>query len=244
MKKYYTFLVLLPLMAVSVSAQSTKRGDVNEDGNVDISDVVELVNIILNGDENKIYTTCPDDGHHPHLIDLGLPSGTLWSCCNVGADKPEAYGGYYAWGETEEKDYYDWSTYSHCDGSSITCHHLGSDIASTQYDVAHAKWGNGWHIPTLTQMEELVNNTTSEWTSENGVAGIKFTGSNGGTIFLPAAGDRQYSELHNAGYDGEYWLSTLYESYERYADLLYFRSGDASRFVDGRDTGRSVRPVR
>ena len=72
-----------------------------------------------------IKPTCPDT-HHPHEIDLGLPSGTKWACSNVGANKPEEYGGYYAWGETEEKSYYDWSTYIHCDGSYGTCHKLAS----------------------------------------------------------------------------------------------------------------------
>ena len=54
--------------------------------------------------------SCPD-GHHPHAIDLGLPSGTKWACCNVGAEKPEDDGGYYAWGETGEKEEYTWVTY-------------------------------------------------------------------------------------------------------------------------------------
>ena len=242
MKKYFTFLVLLSLIAVSVSAQSTKPGDVNKDGNVDISDVVELVNIILNDDEDKSYFTCPN-GRHPHLIDLGLPSGTLWSCCNLGADKPEAYGGYYAWGETEEKDYYDWSTYKHCDGSEDTRHDIGSDITGTKYDVAHVKWGGGWHMPTQTQIQELLDNTTSEWISQNGVAGKKFTGSNGGTIFIPAAGGIYYSDLYT-GENGFYWASTIFEGYEGRAYGLYFSSNEEDWYNDDRCFGQSVRPVR
>lgn len=88
-----------------------------------------------NNDPLQSYTKCPDD-NHPHLIDLGLPSGTKWACCNVGANMPERPGGFYAWGETEEKEVYDWSTYIHCDGSMETCHDLGENIAGTQYDVA------------------------------------------------------------------------------------------------------------
>lgn len=89
--------------------------------------------------------SCPDD-NHPHMIDLGLPSGTKWACCNVGATKPEEYGGYYTWGETEEKSVYDWSTCKYWTDSNGDGYaddyeftNLGSDIAGTGYDVAHVK---------------------------------------------------------------------------------------------------------
>lgn len=229
---------MLPFMAVSSSAQSSLKGDVNEDGTVDISDVVVLVNIILNR-----YLTCPDD-HHPHLIDLGLPSGTKWACCNVGADKPEAYGGYYAWGETREKSEYTWESYAYYNKGTGDFTNIGSDISDTQYDVACVQWGGGWHMPTLSQIEELLNNTTSEWTNQNGVAGRKFTGSNGGTIFLPAAGYRWNSELYNAGNYGIYWSSTLSESYENYAYYLDFYSDITNWSSYYRFSGQSVRPVR
>ena len=100
--------------------------------------------------KNRSYLKCPDN-RHPHLIDLGLPSGTKWACCNLGADKPEAYGGYYAWGEIEEKTFYNEVTYQYSTGEDTdgdgwydknrSYKNLGSDIASTQYDVAHVKWG-------------------------------------------------------------------------------------------------------
>ena len=113
--------------AILSSSTTDNSFDVNGDGSVDISDVVSLVNTILNGtgtgsdDNSQAYLTCPDD-NHPHMIDLGLPSGTKWACCNVGASSPEEYGGYYAWGETTEKDVYDWNTYTYCEGSESTCH--------------------------------------------------------------------------------------------------------------------------
>ncbi len=188
------------------------------------------------------YLACPDD-HHPHMIDLGLPSGTKWACCNVGADKPEAYGGYYAWGETEEKSYYAWSTYIHYDGSKYGCHNLGSDIAGTQYDVAHMKWGSSWVMPSRDQIEELLGYCTIKWTTFNGVKGYQFTGMNGGTVFLPAAGDRWDDVLYYAGSYGFYWSSTQDPSLSTYAYGLNFYSG----LVRGRNAyrydGRSVRPV-
>ena len=128
--------------------------------------------------------SCPDD-NHPHAIDLGLPSGTKWACCNVGASIPEGSGGYYAWGETKEKEIYDWTTYIHCDGSMETCHDLGSDIAGSEYDVAHVQWGGFWVMPTQEQIQELTSNCSCTWTRRNGVDGDLFTGPNGFTVFLP-----------------------------------------------------------
>ena len=193
----------------------------------------------------NIFLTCPDE-QHPHLIDLGLPSGTKWACCNVGATIPEGYGGYYAWGETEEKTTYNWSTYIHCDGSSSTCHNLGSDIAGTQYDVAHEKWGSSWVMPSLDQIKELRENCTSKWTTVNGVNCWNFRGSNGGSIFLPAAGHRWNDDLYIAGSYVAIWSSTHGPSNSNSAYYLYYRqsfSSDIKLNKNGRSEGLSVRPV-
>ena len=197
---------------------------------------------VSGGSAPAYYLTCPDD-HHPHLIDLGLPSGTKWACCNVGAETPEGYGGYYAWGETEEKDYYDWSTYTHCDGSYGTWHDLGTDIAGTQYDVAHVKWGGSWVMPSHDQQTELWGNCSSVWMTVNGINGRIFTGSNGGSIFLPAAGNRLNDVLDNSDSRGIYWSSTDGPSNPGYAFDFYFHSGDVDYGGDNRSYGQSVRPV-
>ena len=193
------------------------------------------------------YLTCPDD-HHPHLIDLGLPSGTKVACCNVDTDHPENqsptnYGGYYAWGETETKSTYDWNNYVHYDGSYDTWHNLGSDIAGTEYDVAHVKWGGSWVMPSKEQQNELINNCTSTWTTQNGVNGRLFTGSNGGSIFLPAAGYRLDSGLGYAGSYGYYWSSTQLPSRSGRAYSLSFHSGGTYAGNGSRYDGFSVRPV-
>ena len=189
------------------------------------------------------------DNNHPHMIDLGLPSGTKWACCNVDDDSskqsPTNYGSYYAWGETKEHDdlIYKWSTYAHFDGSSSTLHDLGSDIAGTKYDVAHVKWGGDWQMPTQGQIDELLNNTTHIWTTQNGVNGRLFTGSNGNSIFLPAAGYRWKESLGSAGSYGDYWSSTQDPSHSRNAYYLYFGSGNADLNGYYRYNGQSVRPV-
>ena len=186
---------------------------------------------------------CPD-GNHPHMIDLGLPSGTKWACCNVGADKPEAYGGYYAWGETETKSFYSWSKYIYCDGTRETCQDLGDDIAGIDYDVAHVKWGGSWVMPSKEQLDELRNNCTYEWTTVNGVKGVRFTSKkNSKSIFLPAAGRRIDSVLSSAGSVGYYWSSSQLPSGTDNAYSLYFYSGNTDWYYDYRYGGFTVRPV-
>lgn len=184
---------------------------------------------------------CPD-GNHPHMIDLGLPSGTKWACCNVGASTPKQYGGYYAWGETQAKSMYNWETYQH---GSFWDHvvNIGSDIGGTQYDAATANWGAPWRMPSLSQIQELLNNATSVWTTQNGVNGRKFIGTNSGTIFLPAAGYRRKDELYSAGEWVGYWSSTLDElpnPHEAFG--LVFDCYGAYWQCRGRSYGQSVRP--
>jgi len=177
-------------------------------------------------------------------VDLGLPSGTLWANMNVGATKPEEYGGYFAWGETMEKSTYTWENYIHCDGTEGTCHDLDSDISSTQNDVAHVKWGGNWCMPTLDDIKELLDNCMTKWTTRNGVKGCKFTSKkNGNSIFLPAAGYSWNGEMSSVGSSGYYRSSTQYPSKSTNAFSLYFRSGSANWNNYYRGSGQSVRPV-
>ena len=235
--------------SVQRKASKEQLYDINGDGVVNIVDVTVLIDYILYGDkEEKSYTECPDE-NHPHAIDLGLPSGTKWSCCNVGASVPEDYGNYYAWGETQPKSVYNWETYQHgyynYDGDYSHLVNIGNDIAGTEYDAATANWDAPWRMPSLVQCQELLNNCSSEWTTQNGVNGRKFTGPSGGTIFLPAAGYRWNGELYGAGSYGFCWSSTLNESGPYSAYALRFYSGLASwYYYFDRYDGQSVRPVR
>ena len=194
----------------------------------------------------KVYSflTCPDD-HHPHMIDLGLPSGTKWACCNVDDDhskqSPTNYGSYYAWGETEEKDVYNESTYKYYQNGSWVS--IGSDISGTEFDVAHVKWGGNWVMPTHDQQVELLDNCNSEWTTENGVNGRRFTGPNGNSIFLPAAGYRWNGYLYDAGRFGYYWSSSQIPEDSVSACYLGFSTGYAYWNYDIRGIGQGVRPV-
>ena len=227
-----------------------KKDDVNEDETVDVADIATIISIMAGkgGDtepettEEKTYTSCPDQ-NHPHSIDLGLPSGTKWACCNVGATTPEGYGNYYAWGETSPKSVYNRDTYAYYT-SNTGYVNIGSDIAGTGYDAATANWGSPWRMPTKAQCDELHKNCSSTWTTQNGVSGRKFTGPKGGTIFLPAAGYRWGSDFYGAGSAGGYWSSSLDESRPDDAWYLFFDSGGVDTVSYDRYGGHTVRPVR
>ena len=192
------------------------------------------------------------NGHD--YVDLGLPSGLKWATCNVGATKPEGYGGYYAWGETEEKENYNWSTYKWCNGSetTITKYCTDSDygivdnktVLDPEDDVAHVKWGGTWRMPTKAEQDELRNNCYWKWTTQNGVDGYKVTSkSNGNSIFLPAAGRRYDVDLDDCGSIGYYRSSSLDSDGSDGAICLSFDGGNYDWYGSGRYYGFSVRPV-
>ena len=197
---------------------------------------------LLNHEEKVL--SCPDN-HHPHAIDLGLPSGTKWACCNIGASRPEGYGGYYAWGETNGKRGYTWNNYAYYNSQTEECISLGSDIAGTSYDVAHVQWGGSWVMPSHDRQMELVNNCS--WESgivKNDVIGTLVTGPSGGQVFFPVAGCRVGGDLSAAGGRGYYWSSTQYPDNSRRAYRLYFDSSFLNYWgSNNRYEGLSVRAV-
>ena len=187
------------------------------------------------GEEKSFTTLLSINGYD--WVDLGLPSGLKWATCNVGATTPEGYGNFYAWGETTTKTSYDQS-------NSVTYGQQISDFSgNATYDAARANWGSTWRMPTKAEAEELRDNCTWTWTSQNGVNGMRVTGPNGNSIFLPAAGYCPGSSRNDVGEYGNYWGSTPYESDTRGAYSLFFGSGghDVNWFY--RDSGRTVRPV-
>lgn len=197
-----------------------------------------------------------DHSFHEY-VDLGLPSGLLWATCNVGANTPEEYGGYFAWGETQPKDYYDWSTYQYCNGSENTLTKYCSfdeygyngftdSLSMLQQgdDAAKVNWGENWRMPVEEEWVELIENTTSEWTSQNGIYGVLFTAENGNTLFLPGAGCRYESNLNGAGESCCYWSSLLSIYNPLRASAAGFENMYSEVFDARRCIGYSVRPVR
>ena len=192
-----------------------------------------------------------------NYVDLELPSGTLWATCNIGAQNPEDYGDYFAWGETTPKNKYNWSTYQLGNGSSTT---LKKYCTSSSYgtvdnkkellaedDAATAIWGSDWQMPSKKQFDELIDpsNTKTEWTKENGTYGRKITSlRNGKSIFLPAAGYYEDSSRYGDGDDAFYWSRSLVEELPSSAYLLRFYDESIWSDKDGRCYGMSIRPVR
>ena len=192
-------------------------------------------------------------------VDLGLPSGTLWATCNVGADTPEGYGDYFAWGETVPKELYDWKCYKYgrffneryelskyCTDSVYGLDGFVDNltILEPEDDVATVNWGEGWRMPTREEWEELYENATYIITTLNGVNGCLFTASNGNCLFLPAAGYWWGSVLNGAGI-GVYWSSSINKDYP-YRSWGYHINPDSSHVCGSsdRNRGQSVRAVR
>lgn len=192
-------------------------------------------------------------------VDLGLPSGLLWATRNVGANHLGDNGDYFAWAETQPKSVYDWSTYTYsCNGDNHSftkyCRHpnygcdgLTDTLTILQHvdDAATASLGDGARMPTLEEWQELNNNCTSVWTTQYGVNGRLFIGSNGNTLFLPAAGWWSGNDLVFVGTDGEYWSSSLYVFYSDMAWYFDFNSaGSNTSHFNSRDWGRPIRAVK
>ncbi len=176
-------------------------------------------------------------------IDLGL--SVKWASCNVGATSPEEYGGYYAWGETEEKRECSWSTYKWGTENNMAKygHFDEKYVLDPEDDAASVKWGNGWRMPTLKEAEELLNDCTWEWITYNGVNGYKVKGPNGNSIFLPAGGFRNGVSTSDIGTWGGYWLSALNESYDSRACYIDYYCGVHINDCGTRSSGHSIRPV-
>lgn len=194
-------------------------------------------------------------------VDLGLPSGTLWAKCNVGAKVPESSGDYFAWGETTPKSNYSWSSYVHCNGKAnrLTKYCTNSSYGDDGFtddltelmpedDAATANWGEKWQTPDSAQLAELFDaeNSRTNWENRNGRWGWLVTSChNGRSIFMPLCGSRSDGDYNDVNEEGCYMTRTLlanhspliifYQSINR----DFIRTSESYRYV-----GYSVRPVR
>ena len=211
MSKFTTTIATIMLMML-FAVSCTKPDEPNNGGNNGQNDSIIDDSIILNGHD---------------YVDLGLPSGTLWATCNVGATNPEDFGDYFAWGETKPKDVYDWKSYQYGNCTferfemtkycTDSCWGLNGFVDNLTVlepadDAATVNWGVGWRMATKEEWEELYQKTTWTWTDLNGVKGRLLTGTNGNSIFLPATGFYLDSEIICPGL-GVYWSNTLHSHF-------------------------------
>lgn len=193
--------------------------------------------------EYKDFTTVKlcTDANHIHAVDLGL--SVKWACCNVDATSPEGYGGYYAWGETEVKDEYSDTTYVYMN-SDTTYVNIGNNICGSNYDVARVKWGGKWRMPNKNEIRELCTKCTWQWEKVNGVNGQLVIGPNGNSIFLPAAGGCNGTDIYARDECGYYWTGELDADSEFAVCYLGFNNTDRYwEFWYMRPNGRTIRPV-
>ena len=240
-KNYYWSFMIAVIMAV-ISVGFVSCGDDDDDDSV----------------SNKAIGKAPAG---VVAVDLGLPSGTKWANMNVGAEKPEDYGLYFAWGETTgyaagTSHSFDWDSYKWYNGSINTKTKYSDTvdnktILDPEDDAAHFNWGGLWYMPTGEDVRELKKNTTSKWTTVNGVYGCELTSKVEGytdkSIFLPATGYLRGSSLYDQGSQGYFWSSTL--SKDKDASFLVTflsinrKDDDVATLNWARILGVTVRPV-
>lgn len=166
-------------------------------------------------------------------VDLGLPSGTLWATCNVGASKPSDYGMYFQWGDiigySKEQVGKDKQFSESCYKWSINGSHSNFnkyiDLCSTldlEDDAAHINMKGDWHMPTPNQIQELIDYTKSVLTIQDDVMGMKFASKNGKSIFIPMAGEAWEGKVDDIGIYGYIWASAVSPIRNFYAQYLYF----------------------
>lgn len=199
---------------------------------------------------NDINPTIPV----PEVIDMGL--SVKWASFNIGASKPEEYGDYYAWGETVTKSNYCWSTYIFGTSESGPFSKYNTNVSYGTVDnivklelgpygddVASKKLGGKWRMPTGDEWSELNSKCTWVWATRNGVNGYQVTATNGNSIFLPAAGYRDGTNLAFEGRSADFWSSSLYTDNPRSSMYLGVSSDLVLPGVSYRYYGFSVRPV-
>ena len=240
------------IKSVTWSSSDTSVAEVSSDGIVTAkkvgSSTITATAVDGGASVNCMVTVVPPT---PEAIDLGL--SVKWASFNIGASDPGEYGDYFAWGETETKSNYNYSTYKWCNGSDKTLTKYNTKASNgtvdnkteldPEDDVAHVKLGDKWRMPTKSELDELITRCNWTWTTQSGSLGYKVTGPNGKSIFLPAAGIRGGTSLSYAGDDGACWSSSLDVDYPSLAHDLAFPLGNVHRSNYYRCIGQTIRPV-
>lgn len=212
--------------------------------------------IVLDLDATPVAIYKPSDPVL-EMVDLGLPSGLKWAKCNLGANNETKYGDYYMFGSTTP-DTYNICYWARCpfnngrddyDEDYFLAHKdewFDDDVLKPEYDAATVNMGEGWRMPTSDDLTELIEGTTSEWITNyngSGVNGRLFTSKvNTNTLFIPALGQRDYSDVQYIGDFADVWSSSLSDTLEA-AWFLDFSSRDVVIGTAERPYGQPIRGV-
>lgn len=236
---------LAPVLQVHLKNQAVQQLEPSKIASVVFGD--EMVVTLSSGEKRRYVTTDVDSMTFAKVpetelyeaVDLGLT--VKWAPFNIGATSPEEYGDLFAWGETAPKSSYTEENYTYLNNGQYEI--IGTNICGTKYDAARQRWGGQWRLPTRSEIADLTNKCT--WTQEtlNGVAGYRVTGTNGNSIFLPAAGYQDGTERKEEGTGGFYWSGNIDRSMTSAAFNLNFRGYDA-QWSANRCYGFSVRAVK
>ncbi|MDE6510639.1 MAG: T9SS type A sorting domain-containing protein [Muribaculaceae bacterium] len=183
-------------------------------------------------------------------VDLGLPSGTLWATTNIGAENPYESGQYFAWGETEPREIFNWHNYKYLEKESIgengnivyTVANIGDNISGSQYDAARIQWGDAWRMPTQEECEELIACCSSEFITQDDTVGLCINGPNDNSLFLPIS-LCPGNGIGPSVLTGNYWSATASSDHSNMAVSLYFANSNIQCINDVRCTGLTIRPV-
>jgi hypothetical protein len=205
--------------------------------------IVDCDRVVLDTTDDSVYLIS-GDGYN--LVDLGLPSGTLWMDRNIGAKEITDNGLYFAWGETEgysgitADKRFTWDDYKYANGAcnKLTKYCNNSDHGNDGFtdnltelelsdDAAYAYTNGKCKMPTRIQLQELIDGTTYTWTAKDGVGGVLFVSrTNSNSIFLPDT--KIYRDGKKHEFYSLYWTNNLswYKDYCFLSHCYYFYNGD------------------
>lgn len=260
MKKQLVSILILIICVVFSGTTVMAQGVIvyKKDGGQIKVPYANLDSVVTYCQQEEVVQNEVIQGHE--CVDLGL--SVKWATCNVGADSPEDYGDYFAWGETSTKSEFTYETYrwteyddknyeweytKYCTNSDEGKYD-GKDVLTTSDDAATVKWGSKWRMPTKEEQEELVKKCTFTLSSPNGVLGCKVTGPNGNSIFLPFTGYIEGITPKERGEQGYYWSKSLDNDYNWGAESfqVYIYNDHATGSVywsESRKYGLTIRPV-
>ena len=248
MKRIY-FLIILLSVVCGVSAQETlllpfDAGTVTNEQKTSDPDYVAYPVAL----KNEMPDMWCREYDCVEAVDLGL--SVKWATCNIGAETPEEYGAYFAWGEIVPNKHFSATAYRFFGGSvgaSMTKYNATDGLVTLEAsdDAAAKHWGGTWRIPTAAELTELKDLCVWAFvTTINGVKGYEVTGPNGNMIFLPLAGTMQGDVLSSAGFTGYYWSNSLDVAHMSTATAIVLSDNHGADLINQlRATGISIRPV-